>query len=427
MDERQRRLHPPAPGTAGADGRDHRTVFARDRDRILYSASFRRLAVVTQVLSPTEGFAGHNRLTHALKVAQVARRLAEYLQRIYPLDQIESLGGLDADVAESAGLAHDLGHPPFGHIAEEELDELLVAAGVADGFEGNAQSFRIVTKLEIRDTRAPGLNLSRATLNSLLKYPWRKGEAPQGKSPAKYGAYFSEQEDYAFARSGSAEKQRSLEAEVMDWADDITYSAHDLEDFYRFGKIPLANLASDSAERDQFLDRFFERRDLDSTAARAEWRAVATSLFDALPVTSSYEGSRTQKAALRAYVGQRIQRALNSTKLGAQGLARDPLVEQEVTLLKELTVDYVITDKSTEALQLGQRAIIRTLFQHYREQAAHKNRWSLFPPVFRELLEDAGGDEAQQTRVVADLISGMGEAQAIDAYRSVSNVSWSLY
>src|SRR5262249_20604862 len=137
--------------SSGLSKDDFRNPFERDRDKIVYSASFRRLAVVTQVLSPSEGFAGHNRLTHALKVGQVSRRLAEKLIRTSAADVIAANGGLDADVAESAGFAHDLGHPPYGHVAEEELNQAVMAAGVADGFEGNAQSFRIVTKIEIRE------------------------------------------------------------------------------------------------------------------------------------------------------------------------------------------------------------------------------------------------------------------------------------
>jgi dGTPase len=138
------------------------------------------------VLSPTEGFAGHNRLTHALKVGQVARRLAEKLVRSSPPSFLDSIGGLDPNVTESAGLAHDLGHPPFGHVAEEELNKIIIERGVLDGFEGNAQSFRIVTRLEIREAGTLGLDLTRATLAAILKYPWLKGAGPK---PHKFGAY----------------------------------------------------------------------------------------------------------------------------------------------------------------------------------------------------------------------------------------------
>jgi predicted deoxyguanosinetriphosphate triphosphohydrolase len=153
---------------------DNRSAFQRDRDRILFTSAFRRLAGVTQVFSAEEGHIFHNRLTHSLEVAQVGRRLCERLTTDYreTADRLE----INPDVVEAACLAHDLGHPPFGHIAERLLDE-LVTHELADGFDGNAQSFRIVTKLAFRSTDVTGLNLTRATLNALLKYPWLRGTA----------------------------------------------------------------------------------------------------------------------------------------------------------------------------------------------------------------------------------------------------------
>lgn len=146
--------------------RDGRSPAERDRDRILYASPFARLAEITQVVSPDRGYVFHNRLTHSLKVAQISRRIAERLLREQS-DDIDAIGGLDPNVAEAAGLAHDLGHPPFGHIAEYELNSLTTAAGARDGYEGNAQSFRIVVTLATSDAHAPnpedplisGLNL----------------------------------------------------------------------------------------------------------------------------------------------------------------------------------------------------------------------------------------------------------------------------
>jgi dGTPase len=265
---------------------EFRSAFERDRDRILYAASFRRLAVVTQVLSPTEGFAGHNRLTHALKVAQVSRRLAEMLIKKNNTAFINSLGGIDPDVAESAGLAHDLGHPPFGHVAEEELNEAVMNAGVKDGFEGNAQSFRIVTKTEIREPRMAGLDLTRATLGAMLKYPWFKGQGPNAR---KFGAYETEKEDFEFARDGLGANKCTVEAQIMDWADDITYSAHDFEDFYRAGKIPLGKLSKDPDERQKLLAAFFKRKEIDA-ADHKNWSKLVDEVASLFPVTEAYLG-----------------------------------------------------------------------------------------------------------------------------------------
>jgi dGTPase len=214
-----------------------RTDGERDRDRILYASAFQRLSGITQVASPETGAYFHNRLTHSLKVAQVGRRLAQYL-RVKSREASRpspSVSNLDEDCVEAACLGHDLGHPPFGHVAEEMLDEL---ASAWCGFEGNAQSFRIVAKLALRDPRQGGLNLTRVTLNGLLKYPWLKGEGPKEKGD-KWGAYESEREDFVWVREDVDDQNPTVEAEIMDWADDVTYAVHDLEDFYRVGLVPL--------------------------------------------------------------------------------------------------------------------------------------------------------------------------------------------
>src|SRR6185437_9586804 len=205
------------------------------RDRVLYSSSFRRLAEVTQVVSANSGYVFHNRLTHSLQVAQVGRRLAEKLNKKFP----DSKCVVDPDVVETACMAHDLGHPPFGHAAEKTLNSLTENIG---GFEGNAQSFRIVTQLASRSRKYPGLDLTRATLAAILKYPWLRGGNPD--NPKKWGAYESERSDFDFAAELlPAPNHRTIEAEIMDWADDITYSVHDLEDFFRAGRMPLHLLA----------------------------------------------------------------------------------------------------------------------------------------------------------------------------------------
>ena len=220
---------------------EYRTPAQVDRDRIQYASALARLAEVTQVVSADRGYVFHNRLTHSYKVAQLARRLAEKLSTEQP-DEAQAIGGLNPDVAEAAALAHDLGHPPFGHIAEKELDICVrQEAKVRDGFEGNAQSFRIVTKLAVGDVLLAnnpgpvrGLNLSQATLNAILKYPWLYDGHPSKKD--KWGAYETERHEFEWARQAHSfdALSKSVEAELMDWADDITYAVHDLGDFCVF-------------------------------------------------------------------------------------------------------------------------------------------------------------------------------------------------
>lgn len=212
--------------------RSARGHFARDRARILHSAALRRLGAKTQVLSPaSDADFARNRLTHSLEVAQIGRELATSL-------------GLSEDVVDAACLSHDLGHPPFGHNGERALNEWASDIG---GFEGNAQSLRILTRLEaktMQGDRSLGLNLTRATLDATCKYPWTVSDPvadPGGR--LKFGVYPEDEEIYRWMREGAPDRVRCIEAEVMDLSDDIAYSVHDFEDAVMNGYVDVAQLA----------------------------------------------------------------------------------------------------------------------------------------------------------------------------------------
>ena len=301
---------------------DPRDPYQRDRDRVLYSPEFRRLTGVTQVASASEGDIFHNRLTHSLKVAQVGRRLAERLSTEFH-DEVETWGGLDADVVEAAALAHDLGHPPFGHDGEEVLCELVDESGL-DGFEGNAQSFRIVTRLAAhadndRDNQGGlwgnvGLNLTRATLNALLKYPWRR--APFGKGHRKWGAYRVDKHRFDWTRVGWGDGVVSLEAQLMDWADDVTYAVHDLEDFYRAGLIPIHRLVN-PAEQDRLLEGAVKRRPALAKKAVGLDRALEAVLGPMTLLDRPYDGGRPQQMIMNAAVSSLITQFVTGTQFGS--------------------------------------------------------------------------------------------------------------
>jgi dGTPase len=275
--------------------------FRVDRDRVVASPFFARLGGVTQVVSASGSGLLHNRLTHSLKVAQVARAIAERLTAD-PLfaPMLDKLGGCDPDVAEAAGLAHDLGHPPFGHLGEQVLDRLARHRfGLPDGFEGNAQSLRIVTTTETGGPGAVGLDLTAAVRAAMLKYPWTRLTHPQphprhlttpprgaseppdepGTGSSKFSVYVTELDDMAQARAPFAGRlaswQQTVEASVMDLGDDIAYAIHDLEDFHRIGVLQHATVA---AEFGYWLGHAVELAALDEATLAAQARRPGYSL-----------------------------------------------------------------------------------------------------------------------------------------------------
>jgi len=423
-DVRNRRRHSPPE----VPEEDSRRPGQRDRDRILYTSAFRRLAEVTQVASPDNALVFHNRLTHSLQVAQVGRSLAEKLRLSQP-ELADEVGGIDADVVEAACLAHDLGHPPFGHTAERELNSLAKGIG---GFEGNAQSFRIVTALAFKSEDYRGLDLTRATLAAILKYPWLKGQ--NKKIPKKWGAYKSENKDFLFARQLGAPKrfEHTVEADLMDWADDVTYSVHDVEDFYRAGRIPMHLLArrqrdlgrekKSNIERERFFDDVYRRRAKEENfPERTDMEEAFESLLASFwRIDEPYSGIKKQRSKLRRFTAKLIHRYISGVKLNAstKRVSIDKEYKKEVAILKELTWTYVIEAPALSLQREGQKAVIQRLFEVFANASKSSKTWSLFPAYYREQLE-AAKSAAKRQRSVIDLIAGMTEPQAIATYRQV--------
>ena len=321
--------------SAAAD--DQRSGFQRDRDRILYSTSFKRLDGVTQIVRPGDSDLFHNRLTHSIKVAQVGRRLAENCLRRQPEDV--GFHGLEPEVVEAACLGHDLGHPPFGHIGEKTLDEILTQKNAkgkcldAEGFEGNAQSFRIVTKLAVRFAECDGLDLTGATLAALQKYPWARDKS-DAKKRSKWGYYLSERDDFDFCMEGAVEDTRTLEAELMDWADDIAYSVHDLEDFHRCNFIPWRRIIGEEAiDKELVVENAVTKwkksspAPTDATGRLRDAHRRLTSLFsgyESTILTGPYEGTRVQREQIRTLTSALINRYITNTRAypSESGLSR---------------------------------------------------------------------------------------------------------
>ena len=417
-------------------GPGRRNSFQRDRDRILYTSAFRRLAWVTQVVSSEEGEPFHNRLTHTLEVAQIGRRLAEKF-RCEQSEMAKKLGDVDPDVVEAAALAHDMGHPPFGHIAEEKLQECMKGVGVCDGFEGNAQSFRIVTKLAIRHSENDGLNLTRATLNAILKYPWLWRDRPE-KYDKKWGAYITEKEEFEWARRfGPAEGVKSVEADIMDLSDDIAYAVHDVEDFYRAGLIPLDRLTAADDEVDRFAEyasQVLGKGGKPGEYEPAECKRILRKALKRYEITESYSGTRGQRGKLRSMTADLIGRYIKAARLrasdddGGQWVRIcDEDAEKELSIFKQLLWHYVINGAALASQQYGQRRIISELFDIFHGELGSKSL-GVFPVGYRERLEklrESGQSDTKEdrARIVADLIAGMTEQQAIAMYHRLTGVS----
>ena len=412
---------------------DDRDDFQRDRDIILYSSALQRLSTTTQVVSGESGHVFHNRLTHTLQVAQVGRRLAEKL--ILKQPELAALHLVNPDVVEAACLAHDLGHPPFGHLAEEVLNKL--AGDETQGFEGNAQSFRIVARLAFRDSKFDGLNLTGRTLSAILKYPWTFSGRPAQKRN-KWGAYDSELTSFEFAvgESGPGPHGRSAEAELMDWADDLTYAIHDVEDFYRAGLIPLHLLlppgpgARSSAERQRFLEYLATKRstieDFKNASDSDLDEIFAELMFTHFKLTGPYDGTRNDRARLRLFTSLLVGRYINGLRLAESGSSKrsvevDSQLRLQIALLKQLTWYYVIEAPGLAVQQHANRQIIRYLF-HVFLQETRRSPSGLLPPYYREQLSRSENDSSAIRRVVVDLIAGMTESQALLMYQRLNGI-----
>lgn len=417
-------------GLAVVDRRQHderrpryRTEAGRDRDRVLYASAFHRLGHVTQVTASETGLSFHSRLTHSLKVAQFARRLAEQLLR---RDHSGAAGrvveALSPDAAEAAALAHDLGHPPFGHLAEEELNDV---AGKFGGFEGNAQSFRILTRLALRWPAHPGLDLTRRTLNGVLKYPWSL-DPDDPKKRTKWNHYHADRDSFVWVRENLNTELRTVEAEIMDWADDVTYAIHDMDDFYRAGLVPLDRLCQHQPE----LERF--QAHLDQAGAEkgraGAWVRSAELLFrSVLDFDGPYTGSREERISLRMSGSGLITRYIDAPHVindttGAAFFVIDEPLRDQIDVLKQLIWYYVIERPSLALIQAGQRRVIRGLFEMYEDAAVRQKKTNIFPPLVAERLEETLTEDAKR-RVVVDYIASLTEDGALGIYRRLTGVA----
>jgi dGTPase len=331
--------------------------------------------------------------------------------------------GVNAEVVEAACLAHDLGHPPFGHAAESVLDTLVQDADDKGGFEGNAQSFRILTKLAVRYDECDGLDLTRATLAATLKYPWLRDHSDK-KKRGKWSAYDSEREAFDWARKFHRDDRKTPEAEIMDWADDIAYSVHDVEDFHRVGVIRWEEIfASSSAAaiiEAVVTDWFDPPSDAKERAGRALDRLREITVpFPAVRL-QQYDGGREQRRQLRNLTSLLIGRFIRALTLNSEASGPSVLINQEsadeVRVLKRIARTYVIGLPALHAQQFGQKRIIEELFEIFLSRSK-AGQASFLPKRLRYIWTIPGTTPA---RAAADCISCLTENEAYQLHRRLT-------
>lgn len=376
--------------------RSGRSSFERDRARILHSSALRRLAGKTQVMGAgTDDFV-RNRLTHSLEVSQVARELGKSL-------------GCDPEIVDSAALSHDLGHPPFGHNGESALNEVAATIG---GFEGNAQTLRILSRLEAKTVdesgRSVGLNLTRATLAACIKYPWRRGE----RDTAKFGVY---DDDLRVFEWLDTRGRLSMEAQVMDLSDDVAYSVHDVEDGVVGGWFSLVGDLDTPGSWHVARDWYDASADDDRLdAALARLRAMPE--WPGAP----FAGDRASLAVLKSLTSALIGRFAGASYaatierwgtgplvryVGDLEVPRDTL--DEINVLKALAAHHVMQADPRVRDLAQQRDLLHGLVAHLRLKGEEE-----LEPEFATDFR-AAPDDAHRLRVIVDQVASLTDASAV--------------
>ena len=400
--------------TEHRSGTQRRNEFSRDRARVLHSSALRRLGAKTQVLSPSSGDFARTRLTHSLEVAQIGREMALTLQ-------------IDPDLVDMACLAHDLGHPPFGHNGEKALNDWASEFG---GFEGNAQTLRLLTRIEPKvfaaDGAPLGLNLTRAALDAACKYPWARSSAVYddggGARSRKFGVYEDDLPVFEWLRIGAPTRQKSIEAQVMDFADDVAYSVHDYEDAIVEGFIKLDEISS-IGNRKQLIDDMLvwagssqNRDDLDAALSRLQNLEEWLVAFD-----GSDRAHGDLKNLTSALIGSFVSRAVDATSERYSGLLTryranvvvPDEVRSEIAVLKGLVSSFLMSHESRRSYYENQRELLTEL----ADALLAANGQEL--DSYCSLAWAGATDEESKHRVIVDQVACLTDQAAINLHRKL--------
>ncbi|MDE3075077.1 MAG: dNTP triphosphohydrolase [Chloroflexota bacterium] len=383
-DAERRTPEPPKP-------EEVRDPWEIDRARVLHSSAFRRLQGKTQVFASGEDDFFRTRLTHSLEVSQIAKGIALRV-------------GANPTLCEAAGLAHDIGHPPFGHAGERVLHHCLRQAG---GFEGNAQNLRVLTKLEVKSELYDGLNLTRAALDAVFKY---KRSYQEARAAGEEKFFYDD--DLSLAEwicQEPRDRRPSFECQIVEWADDVAYSVHDVEDGMQSGLISLERLGKGGSPAG-----------LEQAVGAIDNRA-AEAVIEEVRALLRVQGERARKAARKTWASQTIHEMVRAASaIAADDQGRGPRYRwrlqvpeeqrRKSRILKSLAFELVFKEARVAGVQERAERIIRGLFG----RLVADSTGSSYPDDFRERM--SAGTTTRE-RLACDFIAGMTDDYAEKMYR----------
>ncbi|RYE73413.1 MAG: dNTP triphosphohydrolase [Oxalobacteraceae bacterium] len=429
-----------------------RSPFRRDFGRLLHSPAFRRLQGKTQLFPGNESDFFRNRLTHSLEVAQIAKGIAQHLNHLDPVIQKAGVQ-IDLDLVEFAGLAHDLGHPPFGHNGERALDECMKAHG---GFEGNAQTLRILTRVERKvyeenldvafihgitqdgkDARL-GLNLTYRSLAAILKYDNQIASSRASGDKLSKGYYASEKlvvekvkENVAPNHEGSF---KTIECQIMDIADDIAYSTYDFEDAMKAGFTSPFEMVSRVSDPD-FCSKL--TKDIQKTISDVSEEEVLATVVDIVNfdgddailafklseqiAQNSHERTRLSSGLVHQFMGG--IKVLPADNMALAGIEVDRSIRLKIEALKHFSYLSIIMSSQLKVVEYRGGDIVADLFKAFTSGGAGEH---LLPRDVRFMV-GALRDDAEKRRVICDFVAGMTDRYAIDFYNRLYGNAGSLF